>query len=172
MNSDRGLLHPDDGGDLLHVLLNPHKGGLLQPDHWSHPPPLLKPHHVGSWSLRGSHLNDRSRDLLDRGTPVDQWGLVGCDNWSWVAVVDQLDHLGLRLDGLDLLLEIIIQVKSHHVGSGCLRCIHLRPDGRLRDNLVRSQNRRCRHCESCRHQHPWSLVHQTTSLLVKHLYIT
>ena len=89
MNSDRGLLHPDDGGDLLNALLNPHKGGLLQPDHRSHPPPLLEPHHVGSWSLRASHLDDRRRYLLDnRRTPVDQGGSVGCDNWRWVAVVD------------------------------------------------------------------------------------
>ena len=138
MNSDRGLLHPDDGGDLLHALLNPHKGGLLQPDHRSHPPPLLKPHHVGSWSLRGSHLDDRSCDLLDRGTPVDQWGLVGCHNWTWVTVVD---HLVLWLDRLDLLLEIIIQVQPYHVGSGCLRRKHLRPDGSLRHNQVRSQKR-------------------------------
>ena len=84
MNSDRGLLHPDDGGDLL----NPHKGGLLQPDNRSHPPPLLKPHHVGSWSLQASHLDDGRHDLLDRRTPVDLWGLVGCHNWRWVAVVD------------------------------------------------------------------------------------
>ena len=56
---------------------------------------------------------------------------MGCHNWRWVAVVDQL---GLRLDRLDVFLEIIIQVQSYHVGSGCLRRIHLRPDGSLRDN--------------------------------------
>ena len=91
-------------------------------------------------------MDDRRRHLLDRGTPVDLWwGSVGCHNWRWLAVVDQLV---LWLDGLDVLLEIIIQVKPHHVGSGCLSRIHLRPDRRLRDNLVRSQNRCCRHCES------------------------
>ena len=146
MNSDRGLLHPDDGGDLLNTLLNPHNRGLLQPDHWSHPPPLFKPHHVGSWSLRASQLDDRRRDLLDnRRTPVDKWDTVGCDNWRWVAVVDQL---GRWLDRLDVFLVIIIKVQSHHVGSGRLRRVHLRPDGRLRDNQVRSQKRRFGHRQS------------------------
>ena len=56
---------------------------------------------------------------------------MGCDNWRCVAVVDQL---GLWLDRLDVFLEIIIKVQSHHVGSGRLRRIHLRHDGSLRDN--------------------------------------
>lgn len=88
---------------------------------------------------------DRRRHLLNRGTPVDQWGSVGCHNWRWVVVVDQL---GLWLDRLDVFLEVVIQVQSYHVGSGRLRCIHLRPDGSLRHNLVRSQKRRFRHCQS------------------------
>ena len=168
MNSDGGLFNPDKGG-LLDVVLDPDNRGLFDPDNRSlvHPSPLLKPHHVWPRCLWPAKLHHCRGRMLDRRAPVDDRGSVNQARglglhhccW-WVLMVNHQRGLLNRLFDLHLvvvLLHIVVEIQSHHMGPGCLRC-------------HRRINHGCFwHRKSWRHHHPWSLVHQPTSLLVNHL---
>ena len=173
MNSDGGLFNPDKGG-LLDVVLDPDNRGLfdpnnrslLHPDNRLHPPPLLKPHYMWPRCLWAAKLHHGRGHMLGRRAPIDDWGSVnqarglGLDHCCWGVLM--VNHQRCLLNRFDLclvvvLLNIVVKIQSHNMGPGCLRrfrCIY----------------HRCFwHGKSWRHHHPWSPLHQPTSLLVNHL---
>ena len=173
MNSDWSLFNPDKRSlfnsynrGLLHSynrgLFNPNQRSLLHPDNG--PPPLLKPHHVRPWCLW--HVNYCRSCMLDRRTPVDDWGSVnqarvlGLDHRCWRVLM--LHHQRGLLDRFDLhlvvvLLYVVVKIQFHYMRPGGLRCHRCIYHGRFW------------HSKPWWHHHPWSLVHQPASLLVNHL---